>query len=75
MKLSVSLPTEDVTFLDEYASERALGSRSAALQAAIRALRHDRLAADYTEAWSDWRWTGEADLWDRIIGDGLVQDH
>ena len=32
MKLSVSLPDEDVEFLDRYAAEHGIGSRSAAVQ-------------------------------------------
>ena len=32
MKLSVSLPDKDVAFLDEYAQQQGIESRSAALQ-------------------------------------------
>ncbi|MGW0390826.1 ribbon-helix-helix domain-containing protein [Streptomyces sp. NPDC003042] len=39
MKIGVSLPVEDVAFLDRYAAEKGLGSRSAALRAAIQRLR------------------------------------
>ena len=39
MKVSVSLPGEDVQFLDSYAKEQGLDSRSAALHRAIRLLR------------------------------------
>ena len=39
MKVSVSLPSEDVKFLDVYAEEQGLESRSAALQRAVRLLR------------------------------------
>jgi len=38
MKLSVSLPDDDVTFLNDYAEAHAL-SRSAAIREAIRGLR------------------------------------
>jgi len=39
MKISMSLPEEDVTFLDAYAEEKGLPSRSAALHKAVRLLR------------------------------------
>ena len=35
MKLSVSLPEDDVLFLDGYARERGAGSRSAAVHDAV----------------------------------------
>jgi len=53
MKLSVSLPPEDVEFLDYYITARDLESRSAALQAAIRALRDLDLQDQYEYAFSD----------------------
>ena len=39
MKVSVSLPGDDVRFLDEYAKDRGLHSRSAAVHKAVRLLR------------------------------------
>ncbi|WP_420711084.1 hypothetical protein [Streptomyces sp. NRRL S-337] len=38
----MSLPQEDVAFVDEYAAETGAGSRSAALHAAIELLRASR---------------------------------
>ncbi len=38
MKLSVSLPDEDVEYLDAYAASQGLASRSAALRKAVRLL-------------------------------------
>ncbi|MHB8452822.1 MAG: ribbon-helix-helix domain-containing protein [Mycobacteriales bacterium] len=40
MKLSISVSEEDVALLDEYARASGLRSRSAAVQYAIRLLRH-----------------------------------
>jgi Arc/MetJ-type ribon-helix-helix transcriptional regulator len=54
MKLSVSLPDEDVQFLDAYARERGLESRSSAVHKAIRLLRASELAASYESAWDEW---------------------
>jgi hypothetical protein len=72
MKLSVSVPAEDIAFLDTFAAEHDLGSRSAALHLAIRALRVSALPGSYAEAWSDWQTDGEADAWDTTAGDGAA---
>lgn len=70
MKLSVSVPSEDIIFLDTYAAEHGLGSRSAALQHAIGALRVSSLPGSYAEAWADWEGEGDADAWDATVTDG-----
>jgi Arc/MetJ-type ribon-helix-helix transcriptional regulator len=70
MKLSVSVPSEDIAFLDAYAAEHDLGSRSAALQRAIRALRVSALPGSYAEAWTDWEDDGDAEAWDPTAADG-----
>ena len=71
MKVSVSLPGEDVQFLDEYAKEQGLESRSAALHRAVRLLRTAELGAAYEAAWDDWAAEGEAGRWEVTIRDGL----
>jgi Arc/MetJ-type ribon-helix-helix transcriptional regulator len=71
MKLSVSLPDDDVEFLDDYAHEQGIGTRSAALHRAIRLLRASGLSSAYEDAWDQWSAAGEADLWDATIGDGI----
>lgn len=71
MKLSVSLPEEDVEYLDEYVRTQGLDSRSAALQKAVRLLRASELGAAYEDAWNDWARSGEAALWDAATADGL----
>ena len=53
MKLSVSLPDEDVAVLDEYVRAAGLTSRSAALRHAIRLLRYPDLEKDYAAAWDE----------------------
>jgi hypothetical protein len=72
MKLSVSVPSEDIAFLDAYAAENALGSRSAALHHAISALRVSALPGSYAEAWSDWNGDGDASVWETTAGDGAT---
>jgi Arc/MetJ-type ribon-helix-helix transcriptional regulator len=71
MKVSVSLPSEDVQFLDEYAKEQGLESRSAALHRAVRLLRTAELGSTYEAAWEEWAAEGEADLWEATTRDGL----
>ena len=71
MKVSISLPGDDVRFLDEYAQEQGLRSRSAALHRAVRLLRTAELSGTYEAAWREWATEGEADLWDSTTGDGL----
>lgn len=72
MKLSVSLPDEDVEFLDEYARTQGYRSRSAVLHRALRLLRSSELGDAYTEAWGEWAESDESDLWRSTTGDGLV---
>lgn len=71
MKISVSLPGEDVEFLDAYARQRDLDSRSAALHRAIRLLRAAELGTAYEHAWDEWTASGEADAWESLASDGL----
>lgn len=71
MKLSVSLPDDDVKYLDGYARERGLESRSAAVQKAIRLLRASELGAAYEAAWADWNTSSDAEAWDAVDADGV----
>lgn len=73
MKLSVSLPDKEVEFLDRYAANHG-GSRSAVVLRAVRLLREDDLADQYEEAWTEWEESGEARVWDAIVGEGLEDD-
>ena len=71
MKLSVSLPSEDVEYLDAYAATQGLESRSAALQKAVRLLRASELGADYEDAWTEWAESEDSKLWAEVTADGL----
>jgi Arc/MetJ-type ribon-helix-helix transcriptional regulator len=70
MKVSMSLPDEDVIFLDAYATEKGLPSRSAALHKAVRLLRATGLGAAYEAAWAEWS-NEDQQLWDPSTADGL----
>lgn len=67
MKISVSLPEEDVRFLDEQGT-----NRSATLHEAVALLRDRQLAEQYAEAFSEWTDSPDAELWDAATPDGLA---
>jgi antitoxin MazE9 len=71
MKVSVSLPSDDVHFLDEYARAEGLESRSAALHRAVRLLRTAELGGTYEAAWDEWAAQEDGSLWESTAGDGL----
>jgi Arc/MetJ-type ribon-helix-helix transcriptional regulator len=71
MKVSVSLPDEDVKFLDQYARQQGYESRSAVVHKAVRLLRESGLSAAYEEAWRDWAESGEPEVWESTTADGL----
>ena len=68
----MSLPDEDVEYLDAYAQTQGLDSRSAALQKAVRLLRASELGAAYEDAWTDWADSEDAELWEAATADGLA---
>lgn len=70
MKLSVSLPEEDVAILDEFARSAGLPSRSAAVQHAVRMLRLPDLEDDYEAAWQEWESSGDHEAWSVAAADG-----
>lgn len=71
MKVSVSLPLEDVEFLDEYARSQGFESRSAVVQRAVSLLRVGDLTDAYEGAWTTWTSAPDADAWDSTAADGL----
>jgi Arc/MetJ-type ribon-helix-helix transcriptional regulator len=70
MKLSVSLPEEDVEFIDEYAAEHSVDSRSAVVHRALSLLRAGELGDAYAAAWQEWD-SSDAEAWDATSADGL----
>jgi len=51
--VGMSLPEDDIRFLDAYAANRAMPTRSAALQQAIRLLRAMESGDEYAAAWEE----------------------
>ena len=73
MKLSVSLPEDDVAALDAYARTAGLTSRSAALRHAVALLRTTDLESDYAAAWDEWDASGARDAWASTTADGVTE--
>jgi antitoxin MazE9 len=71
VKVSLSIPNVDVEFLDSYAHEHGIESRSAAVQLAIALLRTSQLGDAYELAWQEWDESGEAELWEPTAADAL----
>lgn len=71
MKVSVSLPEEDVEFLDSYAESQGLPSRSAVVHKAVRLLRGAELAPAYEDAFASWEDSEDAADWDVTTSDNL----
>ena len=71
MKLSISLPDDDLEFIDEFAATHAVPGRSAVLQRALRLLKEAELEKQYEAAMDEWYESGENEVWDAVVGDGL----
>ena len=69
MKVSVSVPDEDVEFLDTYAKTHNVASRSAAIHRAIRLLRASELTDSYAAAFTEWSDDPNNDAWDAAVAD------
>ncbi|MGI8648619.1 MAG: antitoxin [Acidimicrobiales bacterium] len=72
MKISVSLPTEDITFVDVYGGQRDIPSRSSVIHHAIGLLRTVSMEDAYASAWEEWTAGEDAALWDTTSGDGIT---
>jgi Arc/MetJ-type ribon-helix-helix transcriptional regulator len=71
MKVSVSLPDEDVAYIDEYARRKGTASRSAVLHRAVNLLRLNELEDGYADAWDEWNKSDDGAMWDQTSSDGL----
>jgi Arc/MetJ-type ribon-helix-helix transcriptional regulator len=74
MKVSISLPDEDVEFLDEYAAAQGYDSRSAVVHKAVRLLKAAQLGAAYEDAWAEWAGSEDEELWGSVLADGSDDD-
>ena len=72
MKVSVSLPSDDISFVDAYARRRGNASRSSVLHQAIELLRLSEMEQSYSEAWDEWADGDDAKLWEHTTTDGIA---
>jgi Arc/MetJ-type ribon-helix-helix transcriptional regulator len=72
VKLSVSLPEDDVEFLDTYAQREGCTSRSAVVHRAVGMLRASELGSAYEQAWAEWATNDDSAAWDTTSVDGLT---
>lgn len=72
MKVSVSLPEEDVAYIDEYAQRVGAQSRSSVLRQAVALLRLSELETAYAAAFQEWHESEDHALWDNTVSDGLA---
>jgi Arc/MetJ-type ribon-helix-helix transcriptional regulator len=71
VKLSVSLPDNDVAFIDNLSREHD-GNRSAAVHHLIQLAREMRAADAYTAAFDEWHESGDDAAWDGPASDEIV---
>jgi Arc/MetJ-type ribon-helix-helix transcriptional regulator len=69
VKLSVSLPEDDVRFIDEYSARIDVTSRSSVIQIAIARLRESELQDEYAAAFAEWDASADARLWESTASD------
>lgn len=71
MKISISLPSEQVAFIERYRKAHQLDNRSEAFQHVLSELQEKELEEAYRAAGEEWKNSEDAALWDNVSGDGL----
>lgn len=71
MKLSISLPDEDVALVDAYRRKHEIESRSAVVHRALQLLGTSSLSAEYEAAFQEWDGGEDTALWSAAIHDGI----
>ena len=72
MKVSVSLPDEDVEFLDRYAASSGHRLSIRRTPQGRPPAQGDGVGPAYEQAWADWASDDDSDLWETTTGDGLA---
>ncbi|MBA2638879.1 MAG: antitoxin [Nocardioidaceae bacterium] len=70
-EVSVSLPQDDIVFLDAYAESVGMSSRSAVVHKAVALLRAGELIDADEDAWRSWSSSDDAVAWDSASADGM----
>ena len=71
MKVSVSIPDDDLAYLETQIAAGRYPTRSAAFHAAVKSLRSRDLEAQYAEAMAEWRESPDSTAWETTVGDGI----
>jgi Arc/MetJ-type ribon-helix-helix transcriptional regulator len=74
MKLSISVPDEQMALIDRVMTAQGLTSRSAAIQQGIELWLNQALVDDYAAAFKEWDRSGDSTAWETVVGDGLEAD-
>ena len=64
------MPDEVVAYLDRYAAEHGVESRSGVIHRAVNLLQASELGSSYVAAWAEWQ-DSDAALWDQASADGF----
>lgn len=73
-KISVSLEQPLLDFLTQYQESHQVRSKSEVVAQAIMLLRDQALETQYAQALTEWQGSGEAEIWDAVVGDGFEDD-
>ena len=63
-----------MAFLSQYQEAHAVRSESEVVAQVLRLLRERKLESQYAAALHEWQASGEADVWDGAVEDGLEAD-
>ena len=71
MRIRLSLPDDDLAFIDDHVARHPGSSRASAIRDAIQLLREEELGEEYRAAFDEWHESGEDRLWNTVSGDGI----
>ena len=72
-KLSVSVDHQLAQFIERYQATHRVSTKSEVVERALELLQKSELKQQYAEAYREWAESGEAELWDVTVGDGLEE--
>ena len=70
-KLSVSVPSQLAQFIERYQAAHGVPTKSEVVERALVLLQKSELKQQYAQAYKEWAESGEAEVWDATVGDGL----
>ncbi len=70
-KLSVSVDSRLARFIDTYQTDHDVSTKSKVVEQALELLQNQELQRQYAEAYQEWEESGEAEVWEVTVGDGL----